>query len=118
MRVRISGRPIRNEEGGVIQFEGIVGQHVRCASGNLYLAVYQNGVWRKDLESFYRNYPAAEPLMRARLAEALGVELERVNVKATRGEGMGFIGRQEGAAACSVATIALLRSKERTDPGT
>jgi 2C-methyl-D-erythritol 2,4-cyclodiphosphate synthase len=26
-------------------------------------------------------------------------------VKATRGEGMGFVGRQEGAAALAVATI-------------
>jgi 2-C-methyl-D-erythritol 2,4-cyclodiphosphate synthase len=59
-----------------------------------------------------------KPLMRARLAEALGVEPDRVNVKATRGEGMGFVGRQEGAVACSVATIALLRSNERTDTGT
>jgi 2-C-methyl-D-erythritol 2,4-cyclodiphosphate synthase len=43
--------------------------------------------------------------MRARLAEALGVGIESVNVKATRGEGMGFVGREEGAAALAVATI-------------
>jgi 2-C-methyl-D-erythritol 2,4-cyclodiphosphate synthase len=43
--------------------------------------------------------------IRARLAEALGVELDHVSVKATRGEGMGFVGRQEGAAALAVATI-------------
>jgi 2-C-methyl-D-erythritol 2,4-cyclodiphosphate synthase len=43
--------------------------------------------------------------IRARLAEALGVELDHVSVKATRGEGMGFMGRQEGAAALAVATI-------------
>jgi 2-C-methyl-D-erythritol 2,4-cyclodiphosphate synthase len=60
-----------------------------------------------------------KPLMRARLADALGVEPTRINVKATRGEGMGFVGRQEGAAACSVATISVLRSKEeRTGTGT
>jgi 2-C-methyl-D-erythritol 2,4-cyclodiphosphate synthase len=28
-----------------------------------------------------------------------------VSVKATRGEGMGFIGREEGAAALAVATV-------------
>ena len=39
------------------------------------------------------------------LAEALGVEPAQLNVKATRGEGMGFVGRQEGAAALAVATI-------------
>jgi 2-C-methyl-D-erythritol 2,4-cyclodiphosphate synthase len=43
--------------------------------------------------------------MRERLAAALGLEAERVNVKATTGEGMGFVGREEGAAAMAVATI-------------
>ena len=40
-----------------------------------------------------------------RLAEALAVPPERLSVKATRGEGMGFIGHGEGAAALAVATI-------------
>jgi 2-C-methyl-D-erythritol 2,4-cyclodiphosphate synthase len=43
--------------------------------------------------------------MRERLAAALGVATTRLNVKATRGEGMGFIGRLEGVAAMAVATI-------------
>ena len=43
--------------------------------------------------------------MRAALAEALGIPADHVNVKATRGEGMGFIGRGEGAAALAVATV-------------
>ena len=43
--------------------------------------------------------------IRAVLADALGVELAQVSVKATRGEGMGFVGRQEGAAALALATI-------------
>jgi 2-C-methyl-D-erythritol 2,4-cyclodiphosphate synthase len=43
--------------------------------------------------------------MRSRLAAAMGVELAAVSVKATRGEGMGFVGRQEGAAALAVATL-------------
>jgi 2-C-methyl-D-erythritol 4-phosphate cytidylyltransferase/2-C-methyl-D-erythritol 2,4-cyclodiphosphate synthase len=48
--------------------------------------------------------PRAEE-MRARLAGALGVEPGQVNVKATTGEGMGFVGRGEGIAAHAVALL-------------
>jgi 2-C-methyl-D-erythritol 2,4-cyclodiphosphate synthase len=43
--------------------------------------------------------------MRSALSGALGLPLNDVNVKATRGEGMGFVGTGEGAAALAVATI-------------
>src|SRR5207245_2834388 len=43
--------------------------------------------------------------IRGSLSGALGLPLEHVSVKATRGEGMGFIGRGEGAAALAVATV-------------
>jgi 2-C-methyl-D-erythritol 2,4-cyclodiphosphate synthase len=43
--------------------------------------------------------------IRSRLAEALGIEPGAVNVKASTGEGMGFVGRLEGAAALAVATL-------------
>jgi 2-C-methyl-D-erythritol 2,4-cyclodiphosphate synthase len=43
--------------------------------------------------------------MRHALAGAMGIEIEHVNVKATRGEGMGFVGREEGAAALAIATV-------------
>ncbi len=48
--------------------------------------------------------PLREPI-RASLADALGIEYEHVSVKATRGEGMGFVGREEGIAALAVATL-------------
>lgn len=43
--------------------------------------------------------------IRTRLAEALGLEPDHVSVKATRGEGMGFVGREEGVAALAIATV-------------
>ncbi len=43
--------------------------------------------------------------IRDALAGALGLPAGAVNVKATTGEGMGFVGRGEGAAAMAVATI-------------
>jgi 2-C-methyl-D-erythritol 2,4-cyclodiphosphate synthase len=52
--------------------------------------------------------PKLAPLrdrIRERLARALGVEVSHVSIKATRGEGMGFVGRGEGAAALAVATV-------------
>ncbi len=43
--------------------------------------------------------------MRRRLAAALSLDLDAVSVKATRGEGMGFVGREEGVAVMAVALI-------------
>ncbi len=43
--------------------------------------------------------------MRARLAKVFEVEEERINLKATTTEGMGFCGREEGIAAYAVVTI-------------
>ena len=40
-----------------------------------------------------------------KLAGALGIARRRVNVKATTGEAMGFVGRGEGAAALAIATL-------------
>lgn len=43
--------------------------------------------------------------MRENIAEALGLALNKVSVKATTGEELGFIGAGEGAAAYSVVSI-------------
>jgi 2-C-methyl-D-erythritol 4-phosphate cytidylyltransferase/2-C-methyl-D-erythritol 2,4-cyclodiphosphate synthase len=43
--------------------------------------------------------------MRARLAEILALPLDRVSVKATTTEGMGFTGREEGVLAQAVAIV-------------
>jgi 2-C-methyl-D-erythritol 2,4-cyclodiphosphate synthase len=43
--------------------------------------------------------------IRARLASALALERGRVNVKASSGEGIGFVGRGEGVAALAIASL-------------
>lgn len=45
------------------------------------------------------------PTMRQRIAEVLQIEQDRVNIKATTSERMGFIGREEGIACYAVATL-------------
>lgn len=53
-------------------------------------------------------YPKITPhrkAMRARIAEITGLDIDRIAVKATTSEGLGFTGRREGIAAQATATI-------------
>ena len=49
--------------------------------------------------------------MKIRIAEALGISIEKVGIKATTNEHMGFIGREEGIAAMAVASVDLPEPK-------
>ncbi|MDI6774632.1 MAG: 2-C-methyl-D-erythritol 2,4-cyclodiphosphate synthase [Verrucomicrobiota bacterium] len=51
--------------------------------------------------------------MRAKLAGAMGVPVDRVSVKATTLEGLGALGRREGLAAMAVATVAVAAGADR-----
>lgn len=43
--------------------------------------------------------------IRERLAQVLGIAIGDVNIKASTGEGIGFVGREEGVAAIAIATL-------------
>lgn len=58
--------------------------------------------------------PKLAPLrarMRMVLASALRIGVDQVSVKATRGEGMGFVGREEGVVAIAIATVASIHEQ-------
>ncbi len=43
--------------------------------------------------------------MKLNIAEALGIELRRIGIKATTNEKLGFVGREEGIAAMAVVSV-------------
>ena len=50
--------------------------------------------------------------MKIKVAEALGLNINRVGIKATTNELLGFIGREEGIAAMAVASVELAEPKQ------
>ncbi|HWJ71822.1 MAG TPA: bifunctional 2-C-methyl-D-erythritol 4-phosphate cytidylyltransferase/2-C-methyl-D-erythritol 2,4-cyclodiphosphate synthase [Kaistia sp.] len=103
--------------------DGDIGSHFppsdpqwRGASSDRFLAyaverVHQRGgtVVHLDL-AIVAEAPKIGPhrdAMRARIAEIAGVSIDRVGVKATTNEKLGFVGRGEGIAAIATATIRL-----------
>jgi 2-C-methyl-D-erythritol 2,4-cyclodiphosphate synthase len=56
----------------------------------------------------FPNLTAYKRLMKENIANILGISSEQVNIKATRLEGLGFIGRQEGI---SAECVVLLESR-------
>ena len=68
--------------------------------------VVEQGYWIEHVDATVMlEAPKLAPHREA-IEASLAAVLGSVNVKATTGEGMGFVGRGEGAAALAVATIA------------
>jgi 2-C-methyl-D-erythritol 2,4-cyclodiphosphate synthase len=70
-----------------------------AAKGNVILNVDATLVAEAPKVAPYLN------AMKANLAGALAVPVDRVGIKATTNEGMGFLGRGEGIAALAVAAV-------------
>ena len=58
------------------------------------------------------------PLMKERIAEALGLTASQVGVKATTNERLGFAGREEGICAMAVAAVEMKSPPDGSAPGT
>jgi len=55
--------------------------------------------------------------MRTRLSRTLQIQPQRIGVKATTNEGLGFIGRGEGIAAMAVASIQQIEPRFPAEAG-
>ena len=45
------------------------------------------------------------PLMRENVARTLNIDINQINIKATRGEGLGFVGEEKGVEAQAIALL-------------
>jgi 2C-methyl-D-erythritol 2,4-cyclodiphosphate synthase len=55
--------------------------------------------------------------MKTRLSETLQIPPQRIGLKATTNEGLGFIGRGEGIAAMAIASIERVEPRFPTESG-
>jgi 2-C-methyl-D-erythritol 4-phosphate cytidylyltransferase / 2-C-methyl-D-erythritol 2,4-cyclodiphosphate synthase len=101
--------------------DGDIGQHFKNtdprwkdAASHMFLAdavrrVTERGGYITNVDvTVLSEAPKISPhrdLMRATMAEVLGIDISRVGLKATTTEGLGFPGRREGLAALATATV-------------
>ncbi len=107
--------------------EGDIGQHFppsdskwKGASSSDFLAYCRDLVAKKGAKilsidaTLILELPKIAPhaaKMRAHMAKVLRIELDRLHLKATTTEGLGFTGRKEGIAAQAVCLLALRQAK-------
>src|SRR5207237_5049745 len=73
---------------------------------------FQNGKINNVDATIIAQAPKIAPhidAMKENIAEALGVTVKQVGIKATTNEQLGFIGREEGIAAMAVASVEIPR---------
>lgn len=73
--------------------------------------VKEDGFWVNNMDAtIVAERPKLEPYfneMRDNLIGVTGIKSDRINIKATTSEGLGFCGREEGIAAYAVASLIL-----------
>ena len=103
----LCGVQIPSERGFVAHSDGDVAIHALCDALLGALALGDIGHLFPDSDPAYKGISSIL-LLRTTLADALGVEVGSVSVKATTTERLGFVGRSEG---CEVWAVVLLLCK-------